>query len=48
VTFNAGAGAPGNIGDTTTGSATATFTTAGTFNYHCSIHPYMTGTVIVH
>jgi plastocyanin len=23
------------------------FSTAGTFSYHCSIHPYMTGTVIV-
>jgi len=23
------------------------FTAAGTFNYHCSIHPSMTGTVIV-
>ncbi|HSX05799.1 MAG TPA: cupredoxin domain-containing protein [Candidatus Saccharimonadales bacterium] len=25
----------------------ATFTTAGTFTYHCSIHPNMTGTVTV-
>lgn len=24
-----------------------TFTTAGTFSYHCSIHTYMTGTVVV-
>ena len=24
------------------------FTTAGTVTYHCSIHPSMTGTVIVH
>jgi nitrite reductase (NO-forming) len=24
-----------------------TFTQAGTFNYHCTIHPWMTGTVIV-
>jgi len=24
-----------------------TFTTAGTYNYNCSIHPYMHGTVTV-
>jgi len=24
-----------------------TFTTTGTFRYHCSIHPYMVGEVIV-
>jgi plastocyanin len=23
------------------------FSTAGTFTYHCSIHPFMTGTVKV-
>jgi plastocyanin len=23
------------------------FTSTGTFAYHCSIHPYMTGTIIV-
>lgn len=28
-------------------SYTKTFDTAGTFSYHCSIHPSMTGTVIV-
>lgn len=26
---------------------TQTFSTAGTYNYHCAIHPNMTGTVIV-
>jgi plastocyanin len=26
---------------------THTFTTAGTVKYHCSIHPFMTGTIIV-
>jgi plastocyanin len=28
-------------------SYTFTFTQAGTYTYHCSIHPSMTGTVIV-
>jgi plastocyanin len=26
---------------------THTFTTAGTVKYHCSIHPFMTATIIV-
>ena len=26
---------------------THTFSTAGTVAYHCSIHPFMTGTIIV-
>jgi plastocyanin len=26
---------------------THTFTTAGTVKYHCSIHPFMTGTIVV-
>jgi plastocyanin len=26
---------------------TTTFTTPGTFAYHCSIHPFIHGTVIV-
>lgn len=29
------------------GTFTQTFTTAGTYTYHCSIHTYMKGTVIV-
>ena len=29
------------------GNATTTFTTRGTFSYHCTQHPMMTGTVIV-
>ena len=35
-------------GDLATGATfTHTFSVAGTFDYHCSIHHYMTGTVIV-
>jgi plastocyanin len=48
VTFNAAAGAPANIPDTSSGTASATFTTSGTFNYQCTIHTGMTGVVIVH
>lgn len=29
------------------GSYSHTFTSAGTYNYHCSIHPSMTGQIIV-
>jgi len=39
-TWNSGSIAPG-------GKYTATFSTAGTFVYHCTIHPGMTGTVTV-
>jgi plastocyanin len=28
-------------------SVSETFSTAGSFTYHCDIHPYMTGTVVV-
>jgi len=39
---------PLNSGDLAQGkSYTYTFTTAGTFNYHCAIHANMTGTVTV-
>ncbi len=34
---------PLNPGD----SFTHTFDTVGTFNYHCTIHPYIKGTIIV-
>jgi plastocyanin len=37
-TFSSGSIAPG-------GTFTATFPTAGTFRYHCAIHPGMVGTV---
>lgn len=29
------------------GTFSYTFTKAGTYNYYCTIHPYMTGTIIV-
>jgi plastocyanin len=32
-----------NAGD----SELVTFETAGTFNYHCSLHPWMTGEIVV-
>ena len=48
VTFSLVTGAPSDIPDTGSGSASATFHIAGTFNYQCTIHPGMTGVVIVH
>lgn len=35
----------GNIGSN--GTFSYTFSTAGSFSYHCSIHPTMKGTVVV-
>lgn len=29
------------------GSKSITFNSAGTFSYHCSTHPIMTGTIVV-
>jgi plastocyanin len=45
-TSNTGAWNTGNLAPGATSSA-VTFTTAGTFAYHCAIHPSMTGSVIV-
>lgn len=40
--------APENIQPTRQVTVTRTFPTAGEFNYHCLLHPRMTGTVRVH
>ena len=47
VTWDNPATSPANIGDTSTGSVSRTFATAGTFTYHCTIHGGMNGTVTV-
>ncbi len=44
-TSNSGAWDTGNISPG--GSATTMFSTAGTFPFHCSYHPTMTGTIVV-
>jgi plastocyanin len=46
VTFKT-AGAPANIPATSDASVSVLFPTAGTYNYQCTIHPYMTGTIQV-
>jgi plastocyanin len=45
ATANDGSFDTGTIGNNATG--TATFSTAGTFPYHCKIHSSMTGTITV-
>ena len=48
VTFDAVTGAPGDIANFSSGTATASFAATGTFPYHCTIHGLsMSGTVIV-
>jgi plastocyanin len=40
-------GSPANVPNSQSTTVKRQFTTAGTFNYHCSIHPQMTGSVTV-
>jgi Plastocyanin len=49
VTFNSTAtGTPANIPDQTGTNVSRTFTTAGTFPYHCTLHAGMNGAVVGH
>ncbi|MFI5232726.1 MAG: plastocyanin/azurin family copper-binding protein [Gemmatimonadales bacterium] len=47
VTFTAATGVPADIPTSSNTSVQRTFATTGTFSYHCTIHPQMTGTVVV-
>ena len=40
-------GNPGDVPNTVNATVKRRFTAAGAFNYHCSIHPSMTGTITV-
>jgi plastocyanin len=45
VTFSSMQGAPANVPNTSNGSVSRTFNTAGNFSYECTLHSGMTGTV---
>lgn len=48
VTFANTTGAPSNINNSTSTTASRTFDTPGTFNYSCTLHGGMSGSVTVH
>ncbi len=48
VLFDATAGAPAAIPISSSANVSRTFATKGTFNYQCSVHTGMIGTVVVH
>ena len=41
------AGSPASIPATSNATVTRVFTTPGSYGYYCSIHSYMTGTIVV-
>lgn len=41
------AGNPGDVGNTSSATVKRVFPTAGTYNYHCGLHPTMTGSITV-
>jgi plastocyanin len=47
VTFTAATGVPADIPNSINTTVQRTFGTAGTFAFHCTIHPQMTGTITV-
>ena len=48
VTFGSNAPPGGNIPNTSSGSVSRDFPTAGTYGYNCTLHAGMTGEVVVH
>ncbi|MBI3792633.1 MAG: hypothetical protein HY275_17380 [Gemmatimonadetes bacterium] len=47
VTFDAVAGAPANIGNSSNTTVQRTFAVQGTFPFNCTLHPGMSGQVVV-
>ena len=47
VTFTAATGVPADVPNSINTTVQRTFNTTGSFAYHCTIHPQMTGTITV-